>query len=157
MSKERGLLAYLGDISGEEYDWLGHFREHEWLCEGHNELQMETQIEEGNIPSLHGPSGGGHAANSEVGNVGETGSHAPGTEGQYSGQKGGQAPDMSHPSAQKAKGGGPISQAIKGTIGDVLGGRAATDFSGGEGAPGTPNDEEASTNLAETFKQNLPE
>ena len=65
---------------------------------------------------------------------------------------------MSHASTPKAKsGGGPISQAIKGTISDAIGGRAAQDFSGGEGAPGTSNDSEAQTNWGETFNQNLPE
>jgi len=29
-------LAYIGDLSGPAYDWLGHFRTPTFLCEGHN-------------------------------------------------------------------------------------------------------------------------
>ncbi len=79
---ERGLFAYLDDLpcgsiqSSPEYDYLGHFRESQWIEAGHNELGMEQQIEAGNIPDLHA-SGSNTPAESEPGNISNEGSQAP--------------------------------------------------------------------------------
>ncbi len=39
------LFSYLGSLAGPEYDWLGHFRAPQFLCEGHNDNDAE-QVDE---------------------------------------------------------------------------------------------------------------
>jgi hypothetical protein len=48
------LYAYLGDLSGPEYAWLGHFRGGDCISEGHN-TSLEEQISAGQIPTITPP------------------------------------------------------------------------------------------------------
>lgn len=51
------LLAYLGNLSGEAYSWLGHFRQAACLDAGHNTSDAENADEqyetynEGRLPN----------------------------------------------------------------------------------------------------------
>ncbi len=74
----RSLLAYLDDLpcgpiaSSPEYSYLGHFRDMEYLDMGHNELELERQIEEGNIPDLQA-AGKNTPAEAEPGSISSAG------------------------------------------------------------------------------------
>ncbi len=51
------LLAYIGDLSGPAYNWLGHFRSSACLEVGHNESDAEAldetiqRLGEGRLPN----------------------------------------------------------------------------------------------------------
>lgn len=72
MSNFSHLYAYLDDLSGPEYEYLGHFDQMQYLEDGHNTLGIEDQIDAGNIPDLHAE-GKNTPADSEPGNISQMG------------------------------------------------------------------------------------
>jgi hypothetical protein len=75
------LFAYLDDydIQGcPEYDYLGHFRARGYIEAGHNDLRLENQIDEGNIPDISARTHN-EPAIGEPGNISSNTANPPGT------------------------------------------------------------------------------
>jgi hypothetical protein len=80
MSNFSHLYGYLDDLSGPEYEYLGHFNQERYLECGHNTLGIEEQIDAGNIPDLQAM-GKNTPAESEPGNISQS-QNAGASEGQ---------------------------------------------------------------------------
>jgi hypothetical protein len=107
------LYSYL-DLSGAEYAYLGHFRDMEYICAGHNELGIEEQIDAGNIPDLK-MEGKNTPAESEPGNISQSGNV-------------GAAEGMGKTATTPPASGGILGGAVKSAAGDAVKGGLRTLF-----------------------------
>jgi hypothetical protein len=139
------LFDYL-HLDGPEYDYLGHFRDMEWICEGHNDLGIEQQIDNGQIPNL-AIGERNLPADAEPGNIANSG--VTGASGATAAQTATQGMGGQAPSGGSGLGSSIANAGMK-TIGDALGGEGAmaSDFSSGE-------DVAATTNVGADFMGNL--
>lgn len=135
------LFAYL-KCDGPEYDYLGHFREREYLEMGHNDI--EGDINAGRIPSIH--TGSNVAAQTEpssIANAGNTGMSGAGASA-YKPASGG-AGSSALAKAFLGGSGNPGKDFMSG-VGSGLAGEQ--DFSGGEGAAASVGDMASSAGQA---------
>jgi hypothetical protein len=139
------LYDYL-HLEGPEYDYLGHFRDMEWICEGHNDLGIEQQIDSGSIPNL-AIGERNLPADAEPGNIANSG--ATGTSGATAAQTATQGMGGQASSGGSGLGSSIMNAGIK-TAGDLMqgDGAQAQDFTSGE-------DAEAVTNVGADFMGNL--
>lgn len=119
------LFDYL-HLDGPEYDYLGHFRDMEWICEGHNDLGIEQQIDNGQIPNL-AIGERNLPADAEPGNIANSG--VTGASGATAAQTATQGMGGQAPSGGSGLGSQLGSAAVQ-TGADYLGGTQADDLGG---------------------------